>query len=88
MTHLIPATAHAVQHNQFRALCGRLVDGADHARDGVPECPECRAQDEEDAADILGLAQAPQASFGGPPVKHREFDPCAGYVPRGQRRTR
>lgn len=85
MTHLIQATARAVQKNQFRALCGELVDGAEHARDGVPTCPECARLDAEDEASILALSQATQESFGGPPERARDFDPTRD-TPRRRRR--
>lgn len=86
MTHIIPATARAVQKNQFRALCGALVDGDQHARDGRISCLECARLDAEDEASLLALSQATQESFGGPPVKSTWGNPTAGYRPRGQRR--
>lgn len=54
-THLIPCTARAVNRNQFRALCGALVDGSSHARDGKPTCDDCAAIDEEDERQLALL---------------------------------
>lgn len=86
MSHFIPSEARPFGRNQYRALCGSATTGQDFS--ATPSCPACAAKLAEDDAAIVALSQAPQASFGGPPVKHQPFDPCAGYVRHGERRHR
>jgi hypothetical protein len=83
LTHIIDCNAVAVRRNEFRARCGRLVDGHLYARNGVPTCEECRVLDEEDERSLLALQQMPPAER---PVTSTWFDPTADARPKGSRR--
>lgn len=76
MTHLIPADAPPILQGQRRARCGDLVQATEHA--AVPECPRCRALDEQDDAALDALRAMPPV----PSEPVRLFNPIAGYRPR------
>ena len=77
ITHLISGYARPIAHsNRYMAECGLIVDGARHAKDGQPTCPDCARIAAEDAetASLLNQVQtmSPQERtehFSGAPVK-------------------
>lgn len=80
-SHYIPWMTQAVGQFQ-RAACGELVLRTAHSAE--PTCQECAAFLVQDSADFEALQNEPiDRSLL---VKHVDFNPTAGYTPKGGRR--
>lgn len=79
MTHYIPYFTKPVGSKR-RAACGELVERKQHSTE--PACVDCVAYLERDAEIADGDLLAPDPEFMRP-VASVEFNPVAGYTPRG-----
>jgi hypothetical protein len=85
MTHYILAGARPMSGGLYVAFCEARCSDAEFS--ATPECPKCQQLLAEDNASRIALSQATSESFGGPPERHRDFDPTRD-MPRRRKSDR